>query len=189
MGSWDDKMISNSWCKCGQLIVIRDAINLLILMRKSMHYLESILRCDTSRLTWMTNSTEWWTGYDRWQMVDNEWWVGGRDWWWQVAAAAAPGAAPVTSTTVAAATVNSKWQVDGRWAWTQARANEVKQAGQYKQQDQCEWWAANGQWQQQWDHRRQQWQQQQQQQCQQQGQSNGGSLPFVVLFFYLSEYE
>ena len=41
-------MISNSCCECGQLIVIRDVINLLILMRKSMHYLETISRCDNA---------------------------------------------------------------------------------------------------------------------------------------------
>ena len=42
-------MILNSCCECGQLTVIRDVINLLILMRKSMHYLETILRCDSGR--------------------------------------------------------------------------------------------------------------------------------------------
>ena len=42
MRSQDDKMMSNSWCKCGQLTVIRDGVNLLIWMRKSMHYLETI---------------------------------------------------------------------------------------------------------------------------------------------------
>ena len=108
------------------------------------------------------------------------------------AAAAGPALAAAAA---AAAMANSEWQAGERWARAQARGNEVKQPGQHKQQDQCKWQMANSQRQQQKD-QHQQWQGQ----GEQQGQSNGGnkqqtangssgSLPFFVLFFYLSEYE
>ena len=73
-----------------------------------------------------------------WQMA------GRRDWWWWAAMAVPPGAAAPTPAAVGTATTNSEWQVGGRWAWTQARANKVKQAGQRKWQDWCEQWTAYG---------------------------------------------